>query len=247
MSIDNQLVQYFDEWEQSLPPDARAALRPLFDQARAAEATPSDGAIYEAVSRRADPAAHDAAVAESLAVLGPGNVVTVTEKGPWHVSDWGEGRLAIQSDDFTHDVALEVSGDFGSPELKRAHAEEITRRLNGHPVTRAAVTGDLLAAADAVVERWHSRDWKQPPTASFIERLARAVGWAKRVRDLYTCVGKGGVYEDLAFARGAGTHRGVNIIVYRDVKDGGVYWREVGDFNKRMEMIDGAHGGKDES
>jgi hypothetical protein len=39
---------------------------------------------------------------------------------------------------------------------------------------------ELLAAADAVVERWHSRDWKQPHTAEYIARLAAAVGAVKR-------------------------------------------------------------------
>jgi hypothetical protein len=38
---------------------------------------------------------------------------------------------------------------------------------------------ELVHAADAVVERWHSRDWKQPHTADFINRLAAAVGSAK--------------------------------------------------------------------
>lgn len=38
---------------------------------------------------------------------------------------------------------------------------------------------ELIAAANAVVERWHSRDWKAPHTKEFIERLAAAVGAAK--------------------------------------------------------------------
>ena len=54
----------------------------------------------------------------------------VTENGPWIIEDWGDGRLVLQSQDFTHDVALEVSGDFATPEQEREHAEEIARRLN---------------------------------------------------------------------------------------------------------------------
>lgn len=54
----------------------------------------------------------------------------IQENGPWIVSDWREGRIAIQSDDFHFDAALEVTGDFVSPEVKRAYAEEICRRLN---------------------------------------------------------------------------------------------------------------------
>jgi hypothetical protein len=54
----------------------------------------------------------------------------VIDRGPWCLSDWGNGRIAIQSDDFTHDVALEISGDFGDPALKRAHAQKIADTLN---------------------------------------------------------------------------------------------------------------------
>jgi hypothetical protein len=39
---------------------------------------------------------------------------------------------------------------------------------------------ELLAAADAVVERWHLRDWKAPHTAEYIARLSAAVGAVKR-------------------------------------------------------------------
>lgn len=236
----------------------------------AQSAAPADGLIYESVSRRADPAAHDAALAESLAVLdgggdlvrlrlaeagltdkgmldavlgtfarlrdenlalhrrlagetlradlgwgraasksqecidlrertanspefeGIGKSVTVTEKGPWMVNDWGQGRFVIQSQDFTHDVALEISGDFGSLELERAHAEEIARRLN-------TVTGEF-----------------------------------------YTCIGKGGNYELLGIARGAGTSRDlVELVVYRSVESGAVFYRSVQDFADRMQKIGG--------
>ncbi len=54
----------------------------------------------------------------------------IKEKGSWVVSDWRNSRIAIQSDDFEFDAALEVSGNFESVEMKRAYAEEICRRLN---------------------------------------------------------------------------------------------------------------------
>ena len=107
MSIDKQLVRYFDEWEQSLSPDARAALKPLFDQARI-------------------------------------DSVTVTEKS-------------------------------AAPE--------------------------------------------------------------------YTCIGKGGRYELLGVAYGAGTSRGTIINLYRDVDTGVMYFRTPVDFDERMQKIDVAHGG----
>lgn len=54
----------------------------------------------------------------------------IRERGPWMVDEWSNGVLVLQSQDFHHDAALEISGDFGSPEIKRAYAEEICRRLN---------------------------------------------------------------------------------------------------------------------
>ena len=75
----------------------------------------------------------------------------VKENGPWNVDDWPGGELVLQSDDFTHDVALIVTGDFETPEQKREYAEEIARRLNGtKPVPNAIeLTGSPLAASPA--------------------------------------------------------------------------------------------------
>lgn len=67
----------------------------------------------------------------------------IRENGPWKVDEWDGGRLVLQSQDFHHDAALEVSGDFGSPELKKAYADEICRRLN-------AMNPDVLNAKVSV-------------------------------------------------------------------------------------------------
>lgn len=56
------------------------------------------------------------------------DVKTAWDHGPWTVSE--DGRV-IQSDDFTHDVALTVSGDFASNADRRAYSEELAKRLNG--------------------------------------------------------------------------------------------------------------------
>lgn len=53
----------------------------------------------------------------------------IEEKGPWAAA-FGNGKAFIESDDFTHDVRLCVSGDFESVEQKVEYAEEIARRLN---------------------------------------------------------------------------------------------------------------------
>jgi hypothetical protein len=54
----------------------------------------------------------------------------IRENGPWFVDQWRSGRIVIQSHDFHFDAALEVSGNFGDSETRRAYAEEICRRLN---------------------------------------------------------------------------------------------------------------------
>lgn len=41
---------------------------------------------------------------------------------------------------------------------------------------------ELVNAANATVERWHSKDWKQPHTAEFINRLALAIGTVRGLR-----------------------------------------------------------------
>jgi len=57
----------------------------------------------------------------------------------------------------------------------------------------------------------------------------------------YTCVGKGGEYESLGYAKPSGALRTVHgesgIIVYRDTTDNQLYFRDPGDFQQRMVRI----------
>lgn len=57
---------------------------------------------------------------------------------------------------------------------------------------------------------------------------------------LYTCRGKGGTYEYIGIAKGAGTKRqGEHLHVYRDAQSGLLFYRTDGDFTKRMvELVD---------
>ena len=57
-------------------------------------------------------------------------VPEVKEKGSWSVHEWEGERIVVMSEDFTHDVALEISGDWGSKEEKIAHAQVIANKLN---------------------------------------------------------------------------------------------------------------------
>lgn len=62
----------------------------------------------------------------------------------------------------------------------REWIEEARSALARNAACALAADDELVRAADAVVERWHSRDWKQPHTGEFIARLAASVGTAKR-------------------------------------------------------------------
>jgi len=54
---------------------------------------------------------------------------------------------------------------------------------------------------------------------------------------LYTCIGKGGRYEILGLATGAGLSRGEDRLIYRDVSTGRLFLRTEKDFTERMERI----------
>jgi hypothetical protein len=59
------------------------------------------------------------------------------DTGPWHVEVWsarGENqldRVVLQSDDFRHDVALIITGDFWDIEQKKGYAQLLADKLNG--------------------------------------------------------------------------------------------------------------------
>lgn len=52
------------------------------------------------------------------------------EHGSWYATEWFDGRVVIQSDDFTHDVALIVTGDFEDDEQRKAYARMLAERLS---------------------------------------------------------------------------------------------------------------------
>lgn len=53
-----------------------------------------------------------------------------------------------------------------------------------------------------------------------------------------TCKGKGGRYELIGVATGAGTSRGQEIVLYRDMATNDFYFRTEEDFEERMEPVD---------
>ncbi|WP_157643998.1 hypothetical protein [Burkholderia ubonensis] len=54
------------------------------------------------------------------------------DSGPWMVNEWSGGRVVLQSDDFKHDVALVVDGDFGSREDKLTYANALATWMNAN-------------------------------------------------------------------------------------------------------------------
>lgn len=64
----------------------------------------------------------------------------------------------------------------------------------------------------------------------------------------YTCIGKGGDYELIGEARGAGSMKlNGNMAVYRDTASGALYYRATHDFNSRMAPNNSPVGGKDKA
>jgi hypothetical protein len=65
----------------------------------------------------------------------------LNDRGPWRVNEWDAERdkrgalprVVLQSDDFNHDVALIVTGDFYSLEQKKRYAYLLADRMNRMP------------------------------------------------------------------------------------------------------------------
>lgn len=70
----------------------------------------------------------------------------IEEKGPWAAA-FGNDKAFIESDDFTHDVRLYISGDFESIEHRVEYAEEIAKRLNTFARSTTHDKDKIIAAA----------------------------------------------------------------------------------------------------
>lgn len=71
------------------------------------------------------------AVEQPIAALAQPSLVP-PDRGPWHAVKWDGGRrVDLSSDDFEHDVALTVSGDFVEGDKFR-YAQELAAWMNAH-------------------------------------------------------------------------------------------------------------------
>jgi hypothetical protein len=80
----------------------------------------------------------------ALAQGRPAAAVSVEERdhGPWVAHKTKDTRVVLQSDDFHHDVALEVTGDFVDTESKLRYAKWLAQRLTAACLQNATETHD---------------------------------------------------------------------------------------------------------
>ena len=70
--------------------------------------------------------------------------VASPDKGLWTVKQWGTDKVVLLSGDFTHDVALAISGDFLNIEQRLDYALNLATWMNHHLQNSAPVrTKDL--------------------------------------------------------------------------------------------------------
>lgn len=53
------------------------------------------------------------------------------DNGVWTVGEQKDGKVFVESSDFTHDVRLYVDGDFADTEQQIEYAQFIANKLNG--------------------------------------------------------------------------------------------------------------------
>lgn len=111
----------------------------------------------------------------------------------------------------------------------------------------------LLAAALVYVDNWATRaeylaEEGDPLSSgmylrsarrarSIVNAALRAMAKAPPVPDAFlVCDGKGGQYELVGLAKGAGPLKGQEVVVYRDVATGALYFRGTQDFQERMTL-----------
>lgn len=125
--------------------------------------------------------------------------------------------------------------------------QAVLRALRKAGFDRAAIAPDLSKLQLYTVNtEYEWRDIRPVSWGEYIKLadaqalLAAAVpgGGEPSGRELYTCIGKGGEYELIGHAMGAGKSKLINdLTVYRDTKTGVLYFRELSDFQARMAPV----------
>lgn len=99
------------------------------------------------------------------------------DNGPWTagVTDEAFPRTYVESNDFTHDVRLYVSGDFGDEGEKLLYAQGIARMLNQSRLPRPFNYKECEIMGDGPVVLWFVQgiDNRWYPTKIVAEQAAR--------------------------------------------------------------------------
>ncbi|MDV2242047.1 hypothetical protein RY185_09505 [Pseudomonas aeruginosa] len=86
------------------------------------------------------------------------------DRGPWHAVKWDGGRrVDLSSDDFEHDVALTVSGDFVEGDKFR-YAQELAAWMNAHLAQPSPARAEQAEAERPEVVAWQYRVTAGPQT-----------------------------------------------------------------------------------
>ena len=117
------------------------------------------------------------------------------------------------------------------------HELRITKDGVIYQGTTVADAGEVYVALKRALMGYMPQAVKHAYRAGLAKRLIGEMVEEEK-RQLYTCKGKGGEYELLGTAAGAGKLKLVETLaVYRDTKTGALYFRTLDDFNERMEKI----------
>lgn len=96
------------------------------------------------------------------------------DAGPWMVSPDGGG---IQSDDFTHDVILRVTGDFYNDAQRKAYSDNLAAKLNATPSMQSELAPSSIPAGWQLVPI--------EPTDEMVQAGLKIMNWDANVSDIY--------------------------------------------------------------
>jgi hypothetical protein len=267
------LIQFFDEWQQILPVDAREALRPLVNGARNS---------LDNITRIEDQAALMFCTQSQLAMAGvigddvPAErvadavlrrIALIVTGGGANSREFGGIRRPAAPIPKTPEEAIAFIGDQCEVREDAKDLDRVRFQLTVHDLLSAFRWWFDDAESESVTVT--KRGWRwvpEEPTDAMREAAGRGVTGNWRPNDcakgallyramlaaapvspdaadakptLYTCIGKGGTYEYLGGALGAGTSRDHRVVLYRDVRNGERYFRTPEDFFNRMNPIKG--------
>jgi hypothetical protein len=104
-------------------------------------------------------------------------------------------------------------------------------------VTETANTA-LKGVVQSEISSFFSYGPGRRAVSAVIKEQLNELGFGEPLPAVYSCIDKGGRYELLGEAQGAGTSKsGEHLMIYRDAQTGILYYRTVPDFGSRMEQV----------